>query len=89
VELITKFTRRIKELGPLGAAEGITIEDLKIKMLTGKAAALSRKLRTRFAKLTQDMRAEKNYSALFVEEKISENLDKAIIEEVEKHIQAS
>ena len=88
VELITKFTQQIKDMGPLGSAEGISLEDLKVKMEAGKALALNKKLRTRFAMLTKDLRAENDYSAQFVEAKITEKLDKAIVSEMEKIIQA-
>ena len=87
VELITKFTQKIKEIGPLGSAEEISIEDLKIKLEAGKALALNMKLRTRFARLTQDLRIENNYSAQFIEDKITDKLDKAIETELAKLIQ--
>jgi len=55
-------------------------------LAAAKAAALSKKLRTRFARLTQDLRQENDYSAQLIETKISEKLDKAILNEMEKHI---
>ena len=76
-------------MGPLGSAEEIPIEDLKVKLEAGKALALNKKLRTRFAMLTKDLREENDYSAEFVEGKIAEKLDKAIVSEMEKLIQSS
>ena len=88
MELITKFTQKIKDMGPLGAAEGISAGDLKVKLEAGKTLALNKKLRTRFARLTQDLREENDYSAQFIEDKITEKLDKAIVTEMEKLIKA-
>jgi hypothetical protein len=75
-------------LGPLGTAEGIPLEELKTKLVAAKAVASSRKLRTQFAKLTKDLRQENDYSAQLIETKMSEKLDKAISNEMEKQIQA-
>ena len=88
VELITKFTKQVKDLGPLGTAEGIPLEELKAKLAATKALASSRKLRTQFAKLTKDLRQENDYSAQLIEAKMSEKLDKAVVKEMEKQIQA-
>jgi len=87
VELITEFTQKIKEMGPLGTDEGSSLEDLKVKLEAGKGLAMSKKIRTRFAMLTKDLREVNDYSAEFVEEKITEKLDKAIVSEMEKLLQ--
>jgi hypothetical protein len=84
VELITKFTKRIKELGPLGEAEGIPLKKLKFSLAAAKSAAKSVKIRNRFARLTQDLRQENDYSSLLIEAKMSEKLDEAILREMEK-----
>ena len=62
VELITKFTQKIKEFGPLGKAEGIPIQELKFRLGAAKAAASGVKLRTRYAKLTQELREINDYT---------------------------
>ena len=84
VELITKFTDKISGLGPLGKAEEIPLEELKQRLLTAKSLAADRKLRTRFGKLTQDLRKEKDYSPQFLEAKCSEKFDEMISREMEK-----
>jgi hypothetical protein len=45
VKLITEFTGRIKELGPLGEAEGIDPDELQSRLEKGLAAVSSRKVR--------------------------------------------
>jgi hypothetical protein len=84
VELITKFTERVKELGPLGSSDGKVLEEIKEKLAAARSAASSVKLRTQFAKLTQEMRREKDYSPQVLETKISEKLSDAISREMEK-----
>ena len=88
VELITKFTTLLKELGPLGEAEGISREELKLKLLAARSAVKSVKLRTRFAKLAQDMREGNGYASHVIEAKMAEKVDDAIISEIAKHEKA-
>jgi len=88
VKLITKFTNQMKELGPLGEAEGIPLEELKVKLSAGKAAVEGLKLRTRFAKLTQTLRKEGKHTAEIIEEKMADKINEAIIKEVEKQEKA-
>lgn len=85
VELITKFTEKISELGPLGDAEGIPLMDLKKKLHAAKFLAKNRKLRTRFGKLTQDLRKKMDYSPQVLEKKCSEKFNEVISREMEKH----
>jgi hypothetical protein len=85
VELITKFTKKISELGPLGKAEGIPLEDLKKRLHVSKSLAKNRKLRTQFGKLTQDLRKEMDYSPQVLEKKCLEKFNDLISSEMEKH----
>ena len=57
-------------------------------LTAAKSAASSVKLRTRFAKLTQDLRQENDYSSQLIESKMSGKLNEAIFREMEKHMQA-
>lgn len=82
VELITKFTNQIKELGPLGEAEGVSREELKLKLSAGKSAVQSVKLRTRFAKLALDVRDEGEHIPEVIEAKMAEKINEAIIGEM-------
>ena len=78
VELITNFTKKLKELGPLGAVEGIPVEELTLRLDAAKAAAGSMKLRTQLTRLTLDLRQDNDYSAEAIEAKMADKLNKAI-----------
>ncbi len=84
VELITRFTNDVKKLGPLGAAEGIPIEALKLKLLAARAAVKGVKLRTRFARLAQDLRDGNQHSPEVIEAKMAEKVNDAIVREIAK-----
>ena len=86
VDLITKFTEKVKGLGPLGAAEGISPEELRPRLLAAKGAASSVKLRTRFARLTHSLREKDDYSSQVIDAAMSEKLNDAISKEMEKQI---
>jgi hypothetical protein len=83
VELITKFTEKVKELGPLGAAEGVSLEELRRRLAAAKAVASNVKLRTRYARLTQSLREKNDYSSQVIEAAMSEKLNDAITKEME------
>ena len=85
VELITNFTNKIKALGPLGQDEGITLKEMKFNLLAAKTAVESVRLRTRIAKVVQDMRKGDDYSSTVIEAKMSEKLDAVIMHEIEKY----
>ena len=84
VELVTKFTKRVKELGPLGASDGKPLEEIQQRLLSARSAASSVKLRTQFARLTQELRGENDYSAGHLEKRISEKLGDTIAKEMER-----
>jgi hypothetical protein len=84
VELITKFTNQVKALGPLGEAEGVPLEELRLKLAAARSAAENVKLRTRFARLTHDLRKDRDYSPQYIESKMSEKLNEAISREMEE-----
>ena len=92
VELITNFTNRLKELGPLGEAEGISQEELKLKLLAARSAVKSVRLRTRFGKLARELRQANGYAPDVIEAKMAEKVNDAIMREMakqEKAIEAS
>jgi F420-non-reducing hydrogenase iron-sulfur subunit len=84
VALITNFTKHIKELGPLGKADGLSGEELSSRLSVARSAVKSVKLRTRFARLTQALREANDYSPQLIESKMAENFDQAILREMEK-----
>jgi hypothetical protein len=86
VELVTKFTERIKGFGPLGSSDGMPLEEIRKRLRAAGAAASNVKLRTQFARLTQEMRKEKDYSPQVLEAKIAERLHETILREMEKGV---
>jgi len=88
VELITKFTSLLKELGPLGEAEGISREELKLKLLAARSAVESVRLRTRFAKLAQELRQGNGYAPDVIETKMAEKVNDAIMREIARQEKA-
>jgi len=84
VRLISEFTQRIKDLGPLGKVENMSPEELKLKLAAARAAAESIKLRTRFAKLTAELRRGNRYEPEAIEAKMAEKLNDAIVREIQK-----
>ncbi len=87
-ELITKFTNDVKELGPLGEAEGVPVEELKLKLLAARSAVESVKLRTRFAKLAQQLRDGNKLTPDVIEAAMAEKVNDAIIREMAKQEKA-
>ena len=58
VQLITEFTAKIKELGPLGEAEGLSPEELKERLDKALALVSDKKLRVGFGNVTKTLRKE-------------------------------
>jgi F420-non-reducing hydrogenase iron-sulfur subunit len=88
VELITGFTKEVKKLGPLGQAEGMPVEALNLKLLAARAAMKSVKLRTRFARLAQDLRDGNSHTPEVIEAKMAEKVNEAIVREIAKQEKA-
>jgi len=88
VELITRFTNKLKQLGPLGEAEGIGTEALHLKLLAARSAMKSVKLRTQFARLAQDLRDGNHHTPEVIEAKMAEKVNEAIVREMAKQEQA-
>ncbi len=81
-KLITTFTEKIKEMGPLGQAEGIDRDELLLKLRAASSATENMKLRTKFGKLTKDFRDEGDYSADVIKQKVKEKLAAMVKSEV-------
>ena len=58
VKLITEFTAKVKELGPLGAAEGLRPEEAQVKAQLALKLVSDRKLRVGFGNLSKSLRSE-------------------------------
>jgi hypothetical protein len=78
VKLITEFTGKIKELGPLGQAEGIEPDEMKIRLDKGLAAVSSRKVRMVFGNTAKTIRKEGIFTQEYINGVIEAKLTKAI-----------
>ena len=85
VKLITDFTSKIKSLGPLGEPEGVSKDDLQIKLLAARNALEKAKLRTGLGNLTKGFRKEGDYSDQTIKDKVDEKLAKSIDTEMAKN----
>ena len=79
VKLITDFTRQVKELGPLGQAEGIEPAEMRARIDKALALVSDRKLRVAFGNVTKTLRKEGNkvtneMIAALVDEKLSKTI---------------
>jgi F420-non-reducing hydrogenase iron-sulfur subunit len=88
VKLITKFTNQIEELGPLGEAEGMTEEELNLKLSAARSAVKNAKLRLRFGRLAQELRQGDPLAPHVVEEKVALMFNDSIVHEIEKLFRA-
>jgi hypothetical protein len=78
VKLITEFTDKIKNLGPLGKAEGIEPDEMKARLDKALAAVSSRKVRMVFGMTTKSIRKEGVFTPEYINAVIGEKLSKAI-----------
>ena len=79
VKLITEFTGKIKELGPLGQSEGITPDELQARLEKGLAAVSSRKVRMVYGTTAKAIRKEGIFTQDYISAVIEEKLNKAIV----------
>ena len=85
VKLITDFTAKIKSLGPLGEPEGVSKDELQIKLLAARSALEKAKLRTGLGNLTKGFRKEGDYSYQQIKDKVNEKLTKSIGTEIDRN----
>jgi hypothetical protein len=78
VKLITEFTGKIKELGPLGEAEGIEPVEMKARLDKALAAVSSKKVRMVFGNTAKSIRKDGIFTQEYVSGVIEEKLTKAI-----------
>ena len=81
VKLITEFTQKVKELGPLGAAEGLESDEIKARLEQALKVVSDKKVRMSFGNVTKTIRKEGNFTQEFISgvvaEKMAKSLDKA------------
>jgi hypothetical protein len=78
VKLITDFTMKMKELGPIGQVEGIAPEELKNRIDKALALVSDKKLRVAFGNATKAIRKEGNFSEEFIAGVIEDKLGKTM-----------
>ena len=82
VELITNFTQRMKELGPLGEAEGLTRDEVKERLQKALDVVSSQKVRISFGNATKAVRKDAIWTRDHIDEvittKMAKSLDKAL-----------
>lgn len=74
VELVTAFTKKIEQMGPLGQAEGRDRDELMLKLRAARSATEVRKLRAGLGKVAKDFREEGDYSLEVIKQKVEEKL---------------
>jgi len=78
VELITKFTKDMEALGPLGSQAGLSPGELQNRLERARTAATDVKLRTRLAKLTKELRELQDYSEEALATRLAEKVEPAL-----------
>jgi len=78
VKLITEFTNKVKELGPLGQAEGIAPDEMKARLDKALEAVSSRKVRMVYGNTAKSIRKEGIFTSEYINAVIEEKLSKAI-----------
>ena len=78
VKLITEFTQKIKELGPLGVAEGLEPDDLKARLEKALEAVSSQKVRISFGNATKAVRKDGIWTKEHIDEIIETKTAKSL-----------
>ena len=78
VEKITSFTKRIRELGPLGTSEGLDQPVLLRKITAAKVTLEGMKLRAAFARQAKKVKESNSYGELPDPEKLRNSLNSEI-----------
>jgi len=82
VDLITSFTRKIEQMGPVGQAENKDQKELMIKLSAARSATSVMKLRAGLGNLAKDFRKEGDYTLDLVRQKVREKLGSTIRSEL-------
>jgi hypothetical protein len=76
VKIITRFTERAAELGPLGQAEGLDQAELRQKLLEAAEVARNRKIRTNLIIASKEMMKSGDFSRPAIAELVAAKCDK-------------
>lgn len=82
VQLITDFTRQMKELGPIGDAEGFSADELKERLQKGLDVVNKQSVRVSFGNATKEVRKDGVWTHEHIGEiintKMAKSLEKAL-----------
>jgi len=78
VRLITEFTERMRELGPLGEAEGLSREELRQRLEKGLEFVSAQKTRISFGNATKAVRKDGIWTQEHIDEIIGSKMAKTL-----------
>jgi len=78
VQLITEFTQQMKELGPLGEAEGLSKDELKKRLEKGLAVVSDQKVRVSFGNASKTVRKDGIWTHEHIGEVITTKMEKTL-----------
>jgi coenzyme F420-reducing hydrogenase delta subunit len=78
VKIITAFTKRVADLGPLGKAEGKDGNTLRQELAKAAEAARDRRLRTGLINVSREMMKNRDFSRTSIASLVREKCDKAL-----------
>lgn len=78
VKHITSFTESMRELGPIGAAEGLTKEEVKARIQKALDAVSSQKVRISFGNATKAVRKDGIWTAEHINDIINTKMEKSL-----------
>ena len=78
VKIITAFTQKIAELGPLGKGEGKDQEEIRRQLAQAADAARGRKIRTGLINASREMMKSRDYSRKAIAGLVQEKCDKVL-----------
>jgi F420-non-reducing hydrogenase iron-sulfur subunit len=81
VSLITKFTRRMKELGPLGSSEALDLEHLRVRLKVAKTALEGKRLRMIIARQAKYRKQGDTYRDIPPDHKLQAEFEKTLADE--------
>jgi len=78
VQLITDFTKQMKELGPIGEAEGLSKEEVQERIQKGLDAVSSRKVRIGFGNASKAVRKDGIWTVDHIDNIINTKMEKSL-----------
>ncbi len=78
VKIITRFTKQVAELGPLGASEGVNSEELRQKLRAVAETTRGRKVRTGLINASKEMMKGGDFSRQIIADLVADKCAKAL-----------